>query len=561
MSPPIFKQSFEMVKVTFSLFAFFIVCIISYPFFVDYVYPLSRDAYFGCCTLVFSLYYIASSLFKSHEKVVPFREAIQTENRLNKDTYKVMFQLIGQQAGIIWFLSIFFTYSFFALLDTHISIQDAAIFFFLSLILFAPFTLLSIKLIKTIPPRYKLMLGFTVLVNFLGYFASLELLEFWLGVSLALQVTNVVIDPLIMLCTVAIFYIGFILGFSSIWHFIDRLFNRNVDVMHIMATSQRNANLVKGQHYLLLMFANSTFLINFFFIPLYFYSLYTFNTQSTLLFIIVALNLPFLIKIAKYLEHLTIEYFFILFKSVLSTIAVSIIFSHALYLVIYLLLNQMSVWVTASDSTTTISLLPGFLLYFVNNTLSLSFILSYVEGVFYGVLCLIIIVWLYAIFIRKERYRLFWFAFTVFIFGLTVYYDNKVTPEKVTEIAPWILPPEIFIFTAFPFLILFIINSVVGPYRISRKCDTCQFKAPKFATYCPCCGSYLITSKPMKHRLLAAYNNVETSIKASNNESEISKATYKQLGIIKAISFLGLTKQINKIEIARLAKQRKNNEK
>ncbi|GAA6203638.1 hypothetical protein NBRC116600_04350 [Thalassotalea sp. SU-HH00458] len=65
----------------------------------------------------------------------------------------------------------------------------------------------------------------------------------------------------------------------------------------------------------------------------------------------------------------------------------------------------------------------------------------------------------------------------------------------------------------------------------------------------------------MKHRILAAYNNVETSIKASNNESEISKATYKQLGIIKAISFLGLTKQINKIEIARLAKQRKNNEK
>lgn len=562
MSFATLKQSLGMAITTLSLFAYIIVCIISYPFFVERIFPLSHDAYFGCCTLIFSLYYLVTSLFNSHEKVIPFREAIQTENILNKDTYQVLFQCLGQQSVITWCLSLLFTYSLFALINTHISIQDAAIFFLLSLILLAPFILLSTKLIKSIQPNYKRLIGFILLINIFGYFASLELLEFWLEISLKPQAINVALDPLVMLLTLAIFYIAYMIGSVSIWHFIDRLLNRNADVLHINATGQRNANIVKGLQYLLMMFANSNYLINLFFIPLYFYSLYTFNTQSTLLFIIVALNLPFLIKIAKFLEHLTIEYFFILFKSVLSTIAASIICSHAVYLVVYLLLNHMSSWINTSDPATSLSLFPGFLFYFVNNTLSLSFLLSYVEGVIYGVLCLIIIVWLYAIFIRKERYRLFWFAFTVLVFSVTVYYDNQVTPEKVTEIVPWILPPEIFIFTAFPLLIHFIINSVVGPYRINRKCHACQFRAPKFSKYCPCCGSYLVISKPMKHRLLDAYiDEQKISDKAANNDHDIPITTYKRFGILKTILSLGLSKQVKQIEDARLAKQSKKNEK
>jgi hypothetical protein len=535
------------------LLSYILICIYSYPLFFEYVYPLTHSTHFAFCTTLFCLYNVTVDLIDSPRHIASTSALINQGAALSQDAYKVMYRLVGHNVGAIGLLSVTMTYVLFMVTQTQFSFLQGMFFFITPVFLLGAAITGTIKLIKSIGAKHKWLVFTIVSAAVLGYFALLDVLEYLLGISALIHPQHSILGLLAIIGSLLIMAAGLALGLLGIWHFVGRLLNRNSDVLHIMRTNQRNLKIVKGQHYLLLLFGNSAFTLNLLLLPLYFYSLLTFHTQSTLVILIVAINLPFLIKIARLLEPLSKEFFFVMFKSVISTLVVVTFASHVIYLIAYVAFFEFRELLNALNWNMQDGVFPNFMFYFVSQPIQLNFLLAYIEGIIYAIFFSTIIVWLYAIFIRKEQYRFLWFLITAGIFGATVYYDNNITPSDVAAIVPWTMPPEIFIFTALPFLVHFVINVVAGPYRINCKCNACGFKAPKLATHCPSCGCFLHVSKPMMLGLVKAFHQPKQHFNTTEDEvnpEQQNKIIYKQQGVAQVIKCLGLLKKVQKFDLA-----------
>ncbi|MDO6713163.1 hypothetical protein Q4567_20670 [Aliiglaciecola sp. 2_MG-2023] len=536
-----------------------LTCFYSYPLVFEYIYPITHSAYFALCIALFCIYNIFIDLTDSIRNISTVNDIINQGQLLNKGAYNGMFHLIGYHLGTIAIQAFILTYILFITIRAEISFLQGSLFFLCSLLLFSLYTFGLITLIKSLSANYKWLTWTALVAVVIAYFVSLEILEFVFAISSQIQPRQFLIGIFSVFLCLLLIASGITIGFSGIWYFVNRFIKHNSDVLHILRSNKRNEKIVKGQHFLLLMFSNSTFNIHFLFIPLYFYCLLTFNTQSTLVILIIALNLPFLIKTARLLEPLSKEFFFVLFKSVISTLLIVTFASHVIYLLAYIAYFELGNLLNSLGWNLQDGVFPNYWFYFVRQPIQLDFLLAYIEGIIYAIVSSTIIVWLYAIFIRKEQYRFLWFLLTVSIFSLTVYYDNYVGQSKVAALVPWTLPPKVFIFSALPFLVHFIINVLAGPYRVNSKCHACSYKAPKLAKYCPSCGSYLHISKTMVLGLVKAFHQSPLSLESTETEGDEKKLEhirYRHAGLRQIIECLGLLKQVRKAAVAQDMKAR-----
>ena len=535
-----------------ALLSYVLLCYSAYPHITQISPALTQESYFLVCATIICLLLLFKEFF-GWKEVIPELSNIVRQGVLNDSkAYQYMFNKLGAFLLPMGLAALMFMYTLFCALEPQVTFFDGLLFIVLAFILISVVLTIAVKAMMTYQVKSRWLLRGHLLFALLFYLALLEIAEYLLGFTADLTFQSFIIDVIALLGSGLIIVGGCILGIGLFWYVANRMFHFNGDVTHISLTSILHDNIVKSQHYFLLQFGNMNANLFLLFLPLYFHCLMNFDTQTILVLFTLTLGLPFLLKASELLIGLKQEFFFVLLKNVISAIVGVIFVSHMIYLLAYMGLYQLKSWLIEFNWDASDGIFPNFLFYFVDKPVELNFLLAYIEGVLLSIVSLSILIWLYAIFVRKDPYRILWLLLTTSLFFGTVWYDNYVSAENLQSLTSWTLSPQIILYTAIPILVHFIINVIAGPYRINTKCGVCRFKAPKLAHYCPCCGSVLHLSKPTKHRLLKEFNKqLEKQSDSELDEKQRRSLDYKLAAIRRAIGHLGVLKEVIKIDTAK----------